>query len=324
MKDTPRLAMGWLAAAIVLPLGAYAIASRGGFVPPEPDASTFRPSLLHEQILALAAFFGVKTVYTVLTAIMLVKLWRRREADLVAAWWALLAFFVGEAMCAVNVLACGDCNPILEYLHATGMVVFLACFIHAIFLGIDARIVHYSDAARCTMTALCRGCVKHAPATACGLRRLFLLLIPAAALLAALPFTADLQPIAYTTKILGGTHVYEHAIANQWYEFRFLPGAAFILFVLAELRLAIWEKHPATLSKTLFAAGAGALGFSLLRLIMFVPFVQHQAWFAAWEELTELLMIGVIYGTFFAFPGLLKSLPAENAPAEPALAKESA
>ena len=324
MKDTPRVAIGLVAVAIVLPLGVYALAAHAGLIPPEPDASAFRPSPLYEQILALAAFFGVKAIYTLLTAIMLVKLWRRQEADLVACWWALLAFFVGEAMCAVNVLICGDRNTLLEYLHATGMVLFLAVFIHAVVVGVDARMVHYSDAGRCTMTALCRGCVKHAPAGTCGLRRVFLLLIPAAALLAALPLTADLQPIAYTTKILGGKHVYEHAMANQWYEWRFLPVAAMALFIVAEFRLVLWQKHPATVSKMLFAAGGGALGFSLLRFIMFVPFVHHQAWFAAWEELTELLMIGVIYGTFFAFPGLLKSPPVESVQTKPALAKESA
>lgn len=323
MKDASRLTWGLVGTALVLPLAAGVLAARAGLIPPEPDASAFLPSPIHEQILALAAFFGIKAIYTFLTAILLVKLWRRRERDLAACWWALLAFFVGEAMCAVNVLGFGDRNPVVEYLHATGMVVFLAFLVHAVLVGLDTRLVHYSNGGHCGMSALCRGCVKHTPAAACGLRRGFLLLIPAAALLAALPFTADLQPIAYTTKILGGTHVYEHAIVNQWYEFRFLPVAAMVLFALAELRLAFWEKHPATLSRILFAAGIGALGFSLLRLIMFVPFVQHQAWFAAWEELTELLLIGLIYGIFFAFPGLLKTSSAEPARAA-AAAKEPA
>jgi hypothetical protein len=45
------------------------------------------------------------------------------------------------------------------------------------------------------------------------------------------------------------------------------------------------------LSKVLFAAGMGPLGFGLLRMLLLGAYHDNQAWFVFWEEITELLLV---------------------------------
>ena len=44
-------------------------------------------------------------------------------------------------------------------------------------------------------------------------------------------------------------------------------------------------------SKIFFAAGIGAMGFSFFRLFLLHCYRDNLVWFAAWEEITEMLFI---------------------------------
>jgi len=53
----------------------------------------------------------------------------------------------------------------------------------------------------------------------------------------------------------------------------------------------LFERHPLPISKFLFAAALGAIGFSFFRLLLLAPFADNQVWFVFWEEITELLYV---------------------------------
>jgi rhodanese-related sulfurtransferase len=278
---------------------------------PAVDATVpaFQVSPAYEQWAAVGTFFGVKFVYSIISAGVVVALWHRRETDLAALRRAMLSFFIGEAFCFVNVMVFFEHSVLLEYLHSVGMVLAFGFTVYALLEGIDGRVMHYSDDGRCAAAGLCRGCIKHAPVS-CGLRRLFLMLVPAVALVAALPLFAPLHAQAYNTRILGALHVYRHPVIHQLYELRYLPMVAIILLAACFLVLWLIEHHPVPWSKALFSAAIGAIGFSMFRMVLVACFADNQVWFAAWEETTELLYVGMVAGVLVVWrSGLGLGLP---------------
>ncbi len=273
---------------------------------PVTDATipVFRESPVYEQWLAILTFFGVKLLYSVLSAGIAVSLWHRTEPDLAALRRAMIVFFIGEAFCFINVMVFFEDSFLLEYLHSVGMVLAFAFTVYALLEGIDSRLVHFSDDTRCAASPLCGCCVKHGDVP-CGLRLLFMLLLPALAVLAALPLSAEVHADIYNTRILGVLHTYRHPVINQIYELRILPIAAIVL--LAACLIVVWrvEQRPFPVSKILFSAAAGAMGFSLFRLMVVAPFANDQVWFVAWEETTELLYVAVIAGVLLIFPRII-------------------
>jgi hypothetical protein len=264
----------------------------------------FHKSPMYEQWAAVGTFFGVKFIYSLIAAGIAIWLWRRREVDLSAIRWSMIIFFVGEACCFVNVVVFFEDSMLLEHLHSVGMVWSLGCAAYALLEGLDTRVIHFSDDSRCAAAGLCRLCAKHAE-VGCGLRRLFLLLIPAMALTAALPLFS-----AYRVGVL---HSYRHPIVHQFYELRYLPVVAIVLLAVCLVVLGLEERRSISRSKILFAAALGAMGFSFFRLVLVAAFVDNQVWFAAWEETTELLFVGVIAGVLILFA---RGLAVEEQPIE--------
>ncbi|MGE5608610.1 MAG: rhodanese-like domain-containing protein [Bacillota bacterium] len=289
----------WIAVAPGCPTG---IRFRSDPVRPAPIPA-FRPSPAHEQWAVVLTFFGVKALYSLLAAAIALVLWRRTEPDLSALRFAMIFFFIGEAFCFINVMVFFEHSFLLEHLHSVGMVLAFAYSTYALLAGLDRHLIHYSDDTRCAATGLCRVCIKHAPVP-CGLRRLFMVLIPATALIAAIPLFASLRDLAYNTRILGILHSYRHPIIHQLYELRYLPILSMTLLAACLLVL-IRERHPVSLSKILFSAAVGAAGFSLFRLFLVASFIDNQVWFAAWEETTELLYIATAAAILLIFPRTL-------------------
>lgn len=60
----------------------------------ETDAAipAFREATLEEQWALVISFFGIKAVYTLITAGIVLMLWRRSEADLAAIRWSMILF----------------------------------------------------------------------------------------------------------------------------------------------------------------------------------------------------------------------------------------
>ena len=273
---------------------------------PATDATipAFRTSPVYEQWLAVLTFFGVKALYSLISAAIAVVLWRRTEPDLSALRRAMIFFFIGEAFCFIDVMVFFEDSLLMEHLHSVGMVLALAYTVYALLEGIDSRLIHFSDDARCAATPLCGRCVKHADVP-CGLRRLFLLTLPALAIVAALPLFSDVRAEVYNTRILGILHSYRHPVIHQIYELRYLPIAAIVLLAGAFVLLWRVETRPVPISKILFSAAAGAMGFSFFRLLVVAPFANNQVWFTVWEETTELLYVAMVAGSLLIFPRIM-------------------
>jgi rhodanese-related sulfurtransferase len=266
----------------------------------------FRSSPLHEQFAAVFTFFGIKSIYSILAAILAILIWREKAADLAALRRSMIAFFIGEGFCFVNVTVFGDHNLLFEHLHSVGMVVSLAFFAYALLEGLDSRLIHFSDEGRCVAAGLCVACFKHS-AVPCGLRRTFLLSIPLLGLSATLPLFSPLRDMAYNTVIFGTIYGYRHPILHQLYELRYLPVAAVVLFTFCFFALLLVEHRKVQLSKVLFSAAIGAMTFSYFRLFLVATFIDRQVWFASWEETSELVYILFAVSVLFLFPRICPS-----------------
>ena len=272
----------------------------------DSDAATgplpFRESTALEQWTAVLTGFVVKPTYTLLSFLFIILLWRFKAPDLTALRWAMIAFFCGENFCAANYLLFQDGSYLLEYMHIYGMLLCFGLVVFAILEGIDRRLFKYSDPdSSCAALQLCRGCSKYAKVP-CGFQRMFLWFLPAMMILCFMPLTTDLIPVSYNTLIWGTLYNCSHAVMYQIYETRLLPLMALVLLAVAWCILKCKKREPVTWSKAFFAAGMGALGFSFFRMILFHAYLDNLVWFAAWEEITELIFIlgtGVVLAIFW-------------------------
>jgi len=267
-----------------------------GGVTEVPDRSAPR----HEQLAQVIAGFVVKPVYMLISlglAWLLIST-RRRAPDLVALRWALIAFFVGESFCVLHSYAYLALHRewyLSEYLHDYGMVLAFGFTTYALIEGLDARVFRLSNPGqRCAALELCGPCIKYEDVP-CGARRLFLLLAPLMAVLAAIPLFVPLSRVSYNTTIFGVVYNYAHLAIYQIHEIRYGPILAILLFGLSFVVLWVNRDRPApVLAKVLFSAGAGLLANSVFRLVLSAIFPQNLVWFEFWEEATELVYMVAI------------------------------
>ena len=268
-----------------------------------------RPSPPVEQWTAAVTGLIVKPLYTLVSLVLVIVLWRQRTPDLAALRWALLCFFVGENFCAANYIACADRSVAFEYLHSYGMVLCFGLTTYAVLEGIDRRLIRLSDPdARCAALGLCRHCIKHEDVP-CGLQRVFLFLIPAAIIVALAPLCAELIPVSYNTAILGAFYNYSHPVVYQVFEVRFLPAVAAALLAVSFAALRFKKRDAVQWSKVFFSAGMGAMGFSFFRLLAFQAYRDNLVWFGAWEEITELLFVLGVGLVLWVFRSVLLAAP---------------
>lgn len=251
----------------------------------------FRATGLLEQWLVFSTIIVTKPVYLILSLILIIWLWRRQAADLVALRYGLIAFWLGENACTVNFLVYhGDCE-FWDYLHGWGMAVAFSLVTYAVLEGIDQRLIKYSAAKdRCAALGLCRACSKYADVP-CGLRRVFTLLIPATIAITLMPLCAGIKEIACNTDILGTHQHFAHTRLQQLFEIRYCPVLASLLLAASWLVLRFKRTDPVALAKVLFAAAVGPLSFGMMRLFMVAAYRDNLAWFDFWEETTELLFV---------------------------------
>jgi len=273
----------------------------------------YRESPALEQWTVVFTGFVVKPFYTALSLVIIILLWRRRESDLTALRWAMIAFFVGENFCAANYLFFGDQSHLFEFLHCYGMVLCFGLTVYAIFDGFDRRILKLSDPnARCAALKLCTRCIKNEDVP-CGLRRMFHLILPAAIILACMPLFARPVMVSYDTTVVGTVYNYSHPLVYQIFEIRYLPVAAVVLLSIGWTFLIACREQGIYWSKLFFAAGSGALGFSFFRLLLLHVYRDDLVWFVAWEEITELMFIVGTLATLWIFrDSLFRSVTKEQ------------
>ena len=106
-----------------------------------------------------------------------------------------------------------------------------------------------------------------------------------------MPFCARVLHVSYNTRIWGTFYNYSHPVVYQIFEIRYLPAAALLLLNVSWFVLMFKRDNAVWWSKVFFSAGSGALGFAFFRLLLLHTYRDDLVWFAAWEELTELLFV---------------------------------
>ncbi len=261
----------------------------------------FRESPPFEQALAVLSYFVVKPTYMLLSLVIVAALWTSLAGDIVALRWGLIAFFLGEAACAVNYFGYQETSYLWEYLHGAGMFVSFSFIAYAVLEGVDHRILGLSDPERrCTALRLCGACSKHADVP-CGLHRCFYLLLAALLAITLIVPTADWHDNSYNTLIFGASYNYGHLRVFQQVENWYYPAVAMVLFSVSLTILFVQRRDPIPAAKLAFAAGLGPLGFGMFRMLLGAAYDQHRVWFLVWEETTEFLLISGICGLLWIF-----------------------
>ena len=250
---------------------------------------------LTEQTVITTAAFILKPLYQIISLIIVIMLWRRADSDLIALRRAMLAFFIGENACALNYLLFNERGLLMEFFHTYGMVVCFGFVFYAIMEAFDKRVFNFSNKEKkCVLLPLCGRCYKYNEIQ-CNLRLLFLFVIPATAVIAAIPLTAPLGSHFYMGKIFGSPIIFGHPVIYQIMEVRLYPLASLIFFALSFILLMNLKEAGFEGSKIFYAMGIGPLGFSLMRFFCYWGYQGNPLWADAWEEITEFIFIAFIF-----------------------------
>ena len=260
-------------------------------MPPLTKELPFIESSGIDQLITVISAFALKPAYMVFSLILILVLEKSILRELKILRWGLIAFLAGEIFCAINYLFYQEESWIVEYLHSWGMA---ACFSLTIFSLVeftDAQLLQYSvPDKKCALLHLCRKCPKNTDA-ACKLHAIFKFLIIAFILIGFIPLLVELTPVSYNTMIYGTQYNYKHLEINQWNELRLLPCLGMFSLVVSFFIFVTRRGNFVQSAKIWFCAGAGLLGFSMFRLVLFFAYRNNLTWFVFWEELTEMLYI---------------------------------
>ena len=241
-------------------------------------------------MLAVLAYFFIKSIYMTLSLVIVVLLWRSTAVDLAAVRWGILAFFIGETACWVNYFGYKETSYFWDYVHAAGMFVCFGFLAYAVLEGIDRRILGLTDPERrCAAVRLCGACVKSAPVP-CGLKRAFYLSIPALMIVAMMIPTADWRDNSYNTLIFGEPYNYGHLRVFQQLEDWYCPAAAVVMFG-ASLAILLFKR--ATRSgppRSPLPPASARWGSACSACCLGAAYDGNRVWVLFWEEATELLM----------------------------------
>jgi rhodanese-related sulfurtransferase len=248
-----------------------------------------------EQIVITAAAFVVKPLYQILSIIILIMLWKRADPDFTALRWAVLSFFIGENACALNYLFFNERSLLMEFFHTYGMLVCFGLVVYALMEAFDNRVFHFSEEdKKCALLPQCGRCYKYNSAR-CNLRMLFLFGIPATAVIAAIPLTAQLGSHFFMGNVFGNPVIFGHPVMYQVLEARLYPLASLFFFTVSFIYLLMLGENGFKPAKIFSAMGMGPLGFSLLRFLFYWGYQQNPLWADAWEEITEFLFLAAIF-----------------------------
>ena len=264
--------------------------------PGEEELFPFRIAPSHEQWLAVLTGYGIKPLYTTLSFILIIILWKKNEIELKTLKYTLMFFFLGENFCAVNYLFFNHESYLFEYFHSLGMVISFGFAAYALFEGMDKYVFNYSDLQKkCAFLGLCGKCIKYEEVS-CTLKRILIFLCFSASAVSLMPLFAELKMVSYNTEIWKTLYNYSHPAVYQLFEVRYCPIIAGAAFASAGLILLANKGDPFPGVKIVIASGFGAAGFSFFRFILFHAYQDNLVWMEIWEEITEFIfIIGVAF-----------------------------
>lgn len=253
-----------------------------------------KPMSIFEQTAAVVSGFGFKPLHMLLSAVLGFVLLRQKAFDLRILGWGVVIFLAAEIFCAINYLFYDHDSYLAEYLHSYGMTLSFGVVFFAIMQIMDERLLKVSAQDKhCILLPLCRGCVKYGQGS-CKMRSLFQLGTGAIVVLAFIPLLAIPTTTSYVTEIFGTSYNYCRLLLNQYFEGRYLPLTILFLCCGALLVMKLDRGNTVPLLARIFLAGAaGALGFSMFRLALGSMYSDNLIWADFWEEITELMFIGL-------------------------------
>lgn len=266
------------------------------------QTTSFRQMTFYEQLGGTISGLVFKPIYMLISVLIGVILVLQTPHDLWVMGWSLIAFFIGEAFCAINYLMFNHNAYLPEYFHSYGMVIAFSLAIYSLIEGLDQRIINYSAAKKkCSMAPFCGECVKFSGA-ACKGKTVLLYFIPAILVLCSIPIISDPNDIAYSTNIFNTPYNYAHLVIFQYFESSYLPIISIICLSIAFLILIRSSSWPIPESvKLLFAIALGSLGFGIFRLFFNSIYHDNLVWASFWEETTELIFVLMIFGFLINF-----------------------
>lgn len=249
---------------------------------------------LAEQIIVFIAAFVIKPLYQIISLIVVIILWNHKDLALSALRRAMLSFFLGENACALNFFFFNERGLLMEYFHTYGMAVCFGLVFYALIGAFDKQVLNFSNKEiKCTLLPLCKQCYKYHHVS-CNLRLMFLFVIPATAILAAIPLSAPIGSHFYGGNVFGHPAIFGHSIIYQLMEVRLYPLISLVFFVLSFIGLYFFRERGFEWSKIFYSMGIGPLGFSLLRFFFYWGYQQNPLWADVWEEITEFLFIAFV------------------------------
>jgi len=242
------------------------------------------------QLVVMLSGLVIKPVYMALSVLIILFLWRQKSRDLVLLRWSMILFFLGEAFCAATYLFASGDFDFFEILHGLGMVglgAFLPWGMVALF---DDRVVRVTNQGKqCALQRLCKQCWKQKDVS-CGLKRIFLFVASAFAVIALMPLTSPLNPTHIILQVFGSSTHFKFSLLVQIFELRIYPllASALMLYSLLPLRGGLSGIQRAQLP---FFAGLGFMLYSLFRFFLLTGYRGLPQWINFWEELTELITV---------------------------------
>lgn len=290
-------------------------AGSGEVVPAKWLEPAVRSSSRVEQTVAFASAFVLKPAYMLLCLVLILVLAQSTSTPMRMLFWGLVSFEAGELFCALNYYfhpRGGWLHP-LDLVHGAGMAGMGVLVSRALFRLADERVLHYGDPAQtCAVQRFCGRCWKRQEAP-CGLHRLFLVTLPALAVLSLIPLSVPVRPLHFVTSIFGTWADYGEPLLNMLVEQQgyALFGAACFLWALARLRGGPGSTRRAELP---FFLGLGFASFALFRFLLRNAFHDAPHWADFWEEMTEFVAIAGLGLFLLFFRGPLGPLGPAKAP----------
>jgi len=301
-RDVYNLAGGmrrWRELGYTLRAGSGTVVDKGILAPPVVEIS------LLTQVAMTVAAFVVKPAYIIMSALVVLMLWRKSSGDLVLIRNAMLVFFIGENACTLNYLVAANKSIRLEFLHGLGMVGMFFLLFWGLVRFFDERVLHYIEPGKtCAFQRLCRHCWKKEPVS-CGLHRLALWLLPALAFVALIPVTMPLRPFRIVMPVFLSEVVWLKDFWNIFLEFRLYPIIGAVCFVIAFLWLRRGQSGLLK-SQLPFFLALGFTSYSFFRFALLLTFSENQAWADWWEESTEFIMVAMVVLLLVVFKNQLE------------------
>jgi rhodanese-related sulfurtransferase len=266
------------------------------------QTTSFRQMNFYEQIGGIISGLIFKPIYMFISILIGVLLVLQSQRDLWVMGWSLIAFFIGEAFCALNYLLFNHNAYLPEYFHSYGMVFAFSLAIYSLIKGFDQRIINYSSPnKKCVIFPFCGVCAKFSE-VACKGKTMLMYLIPALLVLCSIPLFSKPNEIAYSTSIFKTQYNYAHLVIFQYFESIYLPIISIMLFSITFFILIRSTRWPIPeLIKILFAIAIGCFGFSMFRLFFNSIYKDNLVWASFWEETTELIFVLVVLGLLLNF-----------------------